>query len=259
MTSPFIMAAPNGARRSKADHSLLPITLGEIVKTASACQAAGANGLHLHTRDDTGAHSLDAGRYNETLAELQQNVPTLAVQITTEAAGVYDVSEQLACLKLVRPTWASIALREIARAPELAAQVYGTCADNGTRVQHILYDAADYAQLRLWHQDRTVPADQTDMLFVLGRYLTSRSSQPSDLNPFMETHTGSARWMVCAFGAGEHTCLTHAAHLGGDVRVGFENSLTATNGTPWPDNAASVAALKAAIAHPTPQPEPIGG
>ena len=61
MSRPFLMVAPNGARRGKADHASLPLTLAETLATARACHAAGADALHLHVRDEAGAHSLDAG------------------------------------------------------------------------------------------------------------------------------------------------------------------------------------------------------
>ena len=70
MPHPFVMVAPTGARRGKADHPALPVTLPEILNAAVACHAAGADGFHLHIRDDAGVHSLDAGRYRETLEAL---------------------------------------------------------------------------------------------------------------------------------------------------------------------------------------------
>ena len=82
---PTIMVAPNGARRTKSDHPALPITIEELVETAMACQQAGADGLHAHVRDADGRHILDAGLYNELLAELNSATPDLYIQITTEA------------------------------------------------------------------------------------------------------------------------------------------------------------------------------
>jgi uncharacterized protein (DUF849 family) len=143
----------------------------------------------------------------------------------------------------VQPAWASISVREIARAPELAAGVYGLCAEQGTRVQHILYDAADAALLGEWQQAGTVAPEQNDRLLVLGRYSAGQVSAPEDLDAFPAAAMVAGSWMICAFGAGEHACLAEAARRGGDLRVGFENGLTAADGTPWKDNAASVAAL----------------
>lgn len=243
MARPQIMVAPNGARRGKADHPALPISIDEIVQTASSCNAVGADALHLHVRDDDGGHSLDAGRYLETLSELRIHLPQMKVQVTTEAAGIFDVPAQIACLTRVRPEWASISVREVARAPELAPRVYALCKDQGTKVQHILYDADDIALLRSWRESGIVRQEPASVIFVLGRYTHGQVSAPEDLTPFRAAMPDVRDWMVCAFGAAEHTCLAAAAQQGGSVRVGFENSLTAVDGIPHHDNAASVAAL----------------
>lgn len=240
ITPPYVLVAPNGARRGHQDHAALPVTLDEMRETAQACFEAGADGLHLHVRDTAGTHSLDAGLYLETMAELRRSVPELDIQITTEAANIYNVSAQFDCLRKVAPSWASISVREIARAPEMAPRVYALCADQGTRVQHILYDAEDAKLLSKWQAQGVVHRDQVDRLLVLGRYSTAQESQPSDLDLFP---TEPTPWMVCAFGRREHACLLAAAKRGGDVRVGFENSLTNSEGKQWADNAASVAAL----------------
>lgn len=242
MIDPYILVAPTGARRGHADHPALPLSTSDIVQTAQEGLKAGAHGLHLHIRDDQGVHSLDAGRYLEAITELTIAAPKLEVQITTEAAGLFDVQTQFDCLKNVKPAWASISVREIARSPEMIDRVYGLCAEQGTRVQHILYDADDVAQLNLWQNRGLVRHDQVERLLVLGRYTSNQQSRPEDLDHFPRD---ASAWMVCAFGTQEHSVLLRAAELGADVRVGFENSLTNSDGRPWTDNAASVAALVA--------------
>ena len=242
------MVAPNGARRTQADHPALPLTLAEIVETARSCQAAGAQALHLHVREDDGTHSLDTGRYREALAELAFAVPQMKVQITTEAAGIFDVSAQYQCLTEVAPRWASVSVREVARDEGLAPKLYAACAEMGCDVQHILYDADDVKLLHHWQQQGIVHPGQDSVLFVLGRYSAGQVSTPSDLQPFRTAMPDVAHWMVCAFGPEEHACLAAAAQDGGALRVGFENSLTAADGRPHTDNAASVAALLERIA-----------
>ncbi len=241
---PFILVAPNGARWGHTDHAALPVGTEEIVRTAKSCLLAGAQGLHLHVREEDGGHSLDSGLYREVIRELGGAVPDLQIQITTEAAGIYDVQAQLDCLKGVRPAWASISVREVARSPELADRIYGLCEDQGTRVQHILYDVDDAMQLKDWQEQGIVRAHQSERLLVLGRYSKGMVSSPGDLDRFPISPDS---WMVCAFGAQEHACLLEAAKRGGDLRVGFENSLTDADGNPWPDNASSVAALTSAL------------
>ncbi|MEY8840066.1 3-keto-5-aminohexanoate cleavage protein, partial [Cribrihabitans sp. XS_ASV171] len=52
------------------------------------------------------------------------------------------------------------------------------------------------------------------------------------------------RFAVCAFGPLEQDCLVEAARAGAEIlRVGFENNLTAPDGTVWTDNAAAVSSL----------------
>jgi len=247
MTDPLIMVAPNGARRGKADHPALPVTLAETVAAARACHAAGAAALHLHVRDAAGGHSLDPGRYREALAELVRVVPAMRVQITTEAAGRYTVADQHACLRDLRPGWASVAIREIARDAALAPGLYALCADQGIEVQHILHEAADIVLLTQWLARGIVPPGPVSVLLVLGRYDPPRAGAPQELAPRLALLPPGARWMVCAFGAAEHACLRAAARAGGDCRVGFENGLEDAGGRRWADNAASVAALRASL------------
>ncbi len=238
------MVAPNGARRGKADHPALPVSIAETVETARLCHMAGADALHLHVRDAMGGHSLDAGLYREALAEMALRVPGMPVQITTEAVGIYDVAAQLQCLTAVRPGWASIAVRETARDCALAPRLYAACADQGTRVQHIVYDPADLALLLDWQGQGIVPPGQGDILVVLGRYSDGQVSSPADLLPFLTALPPAADWMVCAFGPAEHACLAAAVAHGASARVGFENSMTNAAGQAHADNAASVAHLR---------------
>ena len=110
---PAIMIAPNGARKGKADHPALPVTIAETVKTALACQEAGADGIHAHVRDAKGKHILDAGLYSELLDELTKQTPDLYAQITTEAVGQYSPAEQRAVVEAVEPTAVSISVKEM--------------------------------------------------------------------------------------------------------------------------------------------------
>ena len=57
---PQIMVAPNGARRTIADHPAIPVTIKEIVTTAASCYEAGAGAMHFHVRDNEQQHVLDA-------------------------------------------------------------------------------------------------------------------------------------------------------------------------------------------------------
>ncbi|MDJ0820675.1 MAG: 3-keto-5-aminohexanoate cleavage protein [Paracoccaceae bacterium] len=252
MTGPKITVAPNGARLQKRDHPAVPLTVAEIAATARACKEAGADALHLHVRDGQGAHSLDVGLYREALEAIAEAAPGLGVQITTEAAGRYDVADQLHLIETLHPRAASVAVREMARDATRAARLYTAAHAAGTEVQHILYGPDCYQQLADWHATGLVPADMRDAIAVLGQCDPPRAGQPAELAQHAAlAQAGQLEMTVCAFGPPEQACLLAAAHLGWDLRVGFENNIYAPDGTPWPDNAAAVASLRAALANAT--------
>lgn len=249
---PDIMVAPNGARRGKQDHPALPITIEETVDTVVACHQAGAGGAHLHIRDAEGKHILDAGMYRELLAELSRAVPDLVAQITTESVGMYSSRQQQALVRELCPEHASIALREIcAGESETSVKAFFDWAgQEGVVVQHILYAPEDVDWLADLVRRGIVSGQGLEVLFVLGRYSVGQQSQPSDLDPFLESAKRSGLemgWALCAFGQQETDCLLRALDLGGKARIGFENSLFNRDGTLARDNAERVSELVAAM------------
>ena len=210
---PRVMVAPNGARRTKADHPRLPITIDEIVSETKACLLAGATGLHAHVRDDEGRHSLDPGRYRELLSALRRDVPKMRVQVTTESAGVYSPADQRALLRQLRPSSASVAIREmLADGDELAARnCYHDAAEAGTEIQHILYDNNDLLLLKRAVTSGTVPASGLLSLLVLGRYDLQSPARLGQLAPRQELLAtelpAAADHAVCAFGPAETEIL----------------------------------------------------
>ncbi|MYH59196.1 MAG: 3-keto-5-aminohexanoate cleavage protein [Boseongicola sp. SB0675_bin_26] len=252
---PRLMVAPNGARRGKADHRALPITLEETVATAVACQEAGADGLHLHVRDKEGKHSLDTGLYREAIAALEHAVPDLFLQVTSEAAGRYSAGAQRAMIRELRPPSVSVALREMLRArteTQNARAFYAWAHAEGVDVQHIVYSAQELNWLLECIDQKVVPGTHHQLQLVLGSYAGSVLPSPGDLEAYLVPLNARKAdltfdWMVCAFGSAETACLAHAATLGGKVRVGFENSLWNADGSLARDNAARVAEVRAVL------------
>ena len=243
---PKIMVAPNGARRGYNDHPSLPVTDDDIVATAQACFAAGADGIHLHIRDENGLHLLDAGRYRALLDRLRDAVPDIYLQVTSEAAGRYDTATQQQVVRTLRPEHVSVAMREMVRDPADwpdATAFYEWAADANVSVQHIVYAPDELDQFIAACNAGRIPGKHHLMQLVLGTYDGTQISQPSALKQFIDRMTKSDMefdWMLCAFGKEETDCLVEAARLGGKARVGFENSLWHADGSLADDNAARV-------------------
>lgn len=246
MDKRLIMSAPNGARRGKADHPALPVTLEDVVATAVSVSAEGAEALHAHVRGDDGQHVLDAGLYSELVRELAAACPSLTVQITTEAVGLYSAQQQADVVKAVQPEAVSVAIREMA--PQdgdmaLARRFYHEAAEAGIAMQHIFYADDELIRLKALFDDGIIPAGYGSHLYVLGRYTKGQQSDPKDLVGFIQQRdalfeNGSdIPFMMCAFGVAETASAALAFGLGGHARIGFENSLWHGTGKVAKDNA----------------------
>lgn len=248
----IITVAPNGAYKLASDHPAVPLTAASLAKTAKACLDAGAAMLHLHIRDAQGKHSLDVQGYRDALQAVKSAVgEAMVLQITSEAAHVYQAPEQIAMVQALRPEAVSVGLREVDQ-PAIGeaglAAFFDWLARERVMTQVILYDVADLQRWQSLRARGLVPDAPWFLLFVLGRYTAGQTSSPRDLVPFLHAHTGPEPWAMCAFGATEHACATAAASLGGHVRVGFENNLLLKNGQTAPDNAALVQQVAQAAA-----------
>ncbi len=159
---PRLMVAPNGARRSKSDHPALPIKLDELVETAIACNRAGADGIHLHVRDENDQHSLDVGLYREALAAVGQAVPDLFLQATSEAADRFGPEAQMRMIRELRPASVSLALSELLRAPVddvTAAAFYKWAHDQGVGIHHIAYSPMELRKILQCIDDGIIPSN----------------------------------------------------------------------------------------------------
>ncbi len=180
MSLPRLMVAPNGARKTKADHPALPVTIQETVEAAKACFDAGADGLHAHLRDADQKHVLDAGHYQELLAELRLTVPKMQIQITTEAVGQYQPPEQIALVKQVMPESVSVSTKELLSTGDqkAAADFYVWAHDQHIAVQHILYDTNDLATFYHLCIDHNIDHHNAQLLFVLGALYHRPTKRP---------------------------------------------------------------------------------
>jgi uncharacterized protein (DUF849 family) len=203
MTPLVVMVAPNGARRTKADHANLPITPAEIAREAERCCAGGATILHVHVRDDNDRHSLDPDLY------------------------------RAAIVRALRPEAVSIALAELIpdeAATEQAAAFLHWLRRERIAPQYILYAPDEVTRFHELRGRGVIPQSRPFTLFVLGRYAERTQAQPRNLLPYLAAHDAECPWAVCAFGPREAACVLIAAGLGGHARVGFENNLWLADG-----------------------------
>jgi uncharacterized protein (DUF849 family) len=256
--TPMVLAvAPNGARKTRADHPAVPITPAELAATAAAARAAGAAMIHLHVRDGDSRHSLDVGAYREATAAVREAVGDgMVIQVTSEAVGIFSPKQQMAMVRALEPEAVSLAVRELipdAAHEDAARDFLAWAVGAGILPQYILYAPEDVERFGRLQAAGVIPPGPAFLLFVLGRYTPGQRSVPNDLLPYLGAIAAwpeAARlpWAICAFGPKETACVTAAATLGGHARVGFENNLYLPSGALARDNAELVAAGAAAAA-----------
>ncbi|MCB2101016.1 MAG: 3-keto-5-aminohexanoate cleavage protein [Rhodobacterales bacterium] len=244
--------APNGARRTKADHPALPMTPAEVARAAAACRDAGAALLHLHVRDAQGRHTLDVEAYRDATAAVRRAVGDgLIVQVTSESVGRYGPDEQMAMVRALKPEAVSLAVSELIPDPSHESRAAGFLhwlAGEAILPQYILYTPDQVAGFVDLRRRGIIPGDRVFVLYVLGKYAADGRSRPADLLPYLATpDSRREHWALCAFGPREQACAITAAALGGHARVGFENNLYLADGSPAPDNAALVAQVAAGV------------
>ena len=243
-----VTVAPNGARRSKADHPHLPMTPDELAAEAERCSAASATVIHLHVRTADGRHSLDPELYRSAMHAVRMAVgERMAIQLTTESVGLYTPEAQIGVVRELRPEAVSLALRELI--PDeahihQAADFLHWLRDERIAPQYILYTPDDVIRFHELRRRGVIPQLHPWVLFVLGRYAEAEESRASDLLCYLRHHEDGSPWSACAFGQTEAATVLTAAGLGGHVRVGFENNLWLRTGSLAQSNADLVVQIR---------------
>ena len=245
MARPFIvMCAPNGARKTQADHPALPILPGELADCAESILQAGASIMHLHVRDEDGRHSLDVDRYRTAIDAIRDRVgDQLVLQVTTEACGIYKPQEQIQMVRELKPEAVSLALKELCPTDadeSFAKDFFSWLQAERVMAQYILYTPAEVERFVRLQGKGVIPDKHPFVLFVLGRYSEDLTGDPEELEKFAAVLNDDTDWAVCCFGRTEQRAASLAASRQGHARVGFENNLLLPDGTRAGDNAVLV-------------------
>ncbi len=243
--NPFIViCAPNGARKTRQDHPALPITPAELADCAESVLEAGAAVLHLHVRNDEGAHSLNVDRYRAAIKAIRARVgEDLVIQVTTESCGIYAPEQQMSVVRELVPEAVSLGLTELCadRTVEVRAhEFFHELSSQDVLLQFILYSPQEAQRFVQLKNVGVIPAGRSFVLFVLGRYSDDLVGNPAELDGYVAAIGDHAEWAVCCFGRTEQAAVLQAAVGAGHARVGFENNLLLPSGAVAPDNSSLV-------------------
>ena len=276
----IITCAVTGAIHTPTMSPYLPITPDEIAKEAIAAAEAGAAILHLHARDP------ETGKPDQTPEAFQRFLPRIkqatraAINITTGGSPYMKVEERVKPAAQFKPEVASLNMGSINfglyhlvakyktfkfdwEKPHLEATrdlvfrnsfkdieyILETCYGNGTRFEFECYDIAHLYNLAHF-ADRGLVKPPLFVQSVFG-LLGGIGSHPEDVAHMKRTADRlfgeTYRWSVLGAGAAQLRIAAQAAALGGNIRVGLEDSLWAGKGKLATSNAEQVALARKII------------
>jgi uncharacterized protein (DUF849 family) len=268
-----ITCAVTGAIHTPSMSPYLPVTPDEIAEAAVGAAKAGAAIIHLHARDpETGRPDQSPEAFARFLPRIKQQSDCV-VNLTTGGAPHMTVDERVRPAAVFKPEVASLNMGSmnfglfpmLNRFKELKHDwerahlensrdlvfkntfqdiefVLKTCADNGTRFEFECYDTAHLYNLAHF-LDRGLVEPPLFVQTVFG-ILGGIGPHPEDVMHMKRTADrlfGDAyRWSVLGAGRSQLPIAAQAAAMGGNVRVGLEDSLWAGPGTLAESNAQQV-------------------
>lgn len=276
----IISCAVTGAIHTPSMSPHLPITPEEIIADSLAAADAGAAILHLHARHpEDGRPDQTPEGFSPFLARIKQN-SNAVINITTGGSPYMSVAERVAPAAYHQPELASLNMGSMnfglypmlkryktfkhdwERAHLEASKdlvfrnsfqdieyVLETCYGNGTRFEFECYDISHLYNLAHF-ADRGLVKAPFFVQSVFG-LLGGIGAHPEDVMHMKRTADrlfgSDFRWSVLGAGANQFRVATQAATLGGNVRVGLEDSLWAGKGELATSNAVQVRKVKSII------------
>lgn len=276
----IITCAITGAIHTPTMSDALPQTPEQIVDQAVDAAKAGAAILHLHARDpQTGAPSIDPALFEQIVPEIQSRCDAV-INISTGGSLTSSIAQRIAPALALKPEMCSLnmgslnfSFHPLARRYESwkhdweQAYVAGseanifrnTFADireasealkpHGIRFEHECYDVGHLYNLKFCMDEGQFEAP-VFLQFVMG-ILGGIGAEIENLMVMKATadrlFRDGYRWSVLGAGNAQMRLATVAAALGGNVRVGLEDSLFIRRGELARTNAQQVAKVRSLI------------
>jgi len=272
----IITCAVTGAIHTPSMSPHLPVTAEEIIAESLNAAEAGAAILHLHARHPDGRPDQSPEGFAAFLPRIKQGTNAV-VNITTGGSPYMSVTERVAPAATHQPELASLNMgsmnfglypmlnryKEFKYDWERAhlegsrdlvfrnsfkdiEYVLETCYGNGTRFEFECYDTSHLYNLAHF-ADRGLVKAPFFVQSVFG-LLGGIGGHPEDVMHMKRTADrlfgSDFRWSVLGAGSNQFRIATQAAALGGNVRVGLEDSLWAGRGELATSNAIQVSKMR---------------
>lgn len=278
----IISCAVTGAMHTPTMSDALPITPEQIADSSVAAAEAGAAIIHLHARvPETGEPTGDPDIFGRFLPVIRQRTDAV-INITTGGSPTMTVQDRLRGANRFKPEMCSLNMGSMNFAIFPAARrisewkhewekgyvvnsddfifrntfrdivyILETLGEAGTKFEHECYDVGHlYSLAHFLDRGLVKPPFFVQMIFGI---LGGIGADLDNLMFMKQTAdrlfgADSYQWSVLAAGRHQMPFITQAALLGGNVRVGLEDSLFIDRGVLATSNAQQVEKIKRILA-----------
>ena len=238
----LITVAPTGAESEKDAHPALPVTLDELVAAARACEQVGAAMVHVHIRDEAGRPTLDPGRLRDTVSALRESTG-LIVQLSTGGAVTDPFETRLAVLDAA-PDSCSLTTGTVNFGDDVfsnpwpfVAELYRQTQTRGILPEFELFELGHVTAMNRLLDEYGPPAGgHVHADFVMG-VPGGMPGTAQALALGVSMLPANATWSATGIGRSSVPVLLAALSLGGNLRVGLEDTLNYGPRRPARDNA----------------------
>lgn len=275
----IITCAVTGAIHTPSMSPHLPVTAEQIADAAIGAAEAGAAIVHLHARDPSdGRPDQSAEAFTPFLRVIKQRSDCV-LNLTTGGAPMMTIEERVRPAAAHKPEVASLNMgsmnfglfgmlkrfKEFQHAwePDYLARkdivfrnsfadieyILATCAENGTRFEFECYDTSHLYNLKYFLDQGLVQAPLfVQTVFGLQGGIGAHPDDVLHMKRTADRLFGDRyRWSVLGAGASQLPIAAMAAAMGGNVRVGLEDSLWAGPGRLATSNAEQVGLVRQII------------
>ena len=270
----IITCAVTGSIHTPSMSPHLPVTPAQIAKAAIGAAQAGASIVHLHARNPKdGSPSQDPALFHEFLPQIAV-ASDVVINLTTGGAATMTVEERLQPALQLKPEVASLNMGSmnfglyemLARykefkhdweKPYLAgsderifkntfrdiAYILQSCSENGTRFEIECYDIGHlYTAAHFLERGLIKPPLFIQSVFGIRGGIGAHAEDVMHMKRTADRLFGDAYyWSVLGAGRNQMFIAAMSAVMGGNVRVGLEDSLWLGRGTLAKTNAEQVA------------------
>ena len=270
----IITCAVTGSIHTPSMSPHLPVTPAQIAKAAIGAAQAGASIVHLHARNPKdGSPSQDPALFHEFLPQIAV-ASDVVINLTTGGAATMTVEERLQPALQLKPEVASLNMGSMNfglyemlgrykefkhdwEKPYLAgsderifkntfrdiAYILQSCSENGTRFEIECYDIGHlYTAAHFLERGLIKPPLFIQSVFGIRGGIGAHAEDVMHMKRTADRLFGDAYlWSVLGAGRNQMAVAAMSAVMGGNVRVGLEDSLWLGRGTLAKTNAEQVA------------------